>query len=117
MIDFEFIQAPFLYGQNHDIDYCDLARARRLTAGGRTFDQVLVEYSYLKDCESIFFDYTNFSFELRCHVGLRDAAHKSFFLLPFGSMCGIGFRDGIHISESVLKDACRMLIIEPVHGS
>jgi hypothetical protein len=120
--NFIFIVAPLLFHQLPDEPYIDLAKSRRQSYGVTDFDQVLLNCFRMVDCQSIFFSYSDGEFELRCHENLRPKdisiiiPSKTYFLLPFGSTYGIQFED-FDISESVLKEACKLLIVNNIHGN
>ena len=131
MTDFEFMYAPMLFHQLPSESYIKLAESRRASYGIVAFDRILIDYFKMVDCESMFFNYLNTDFELRCHGGLRPVkfvnipglrdgdltmSSKDYFLLPFGSIDGIKFKN-LDISESVLEEACKLLIVNNLHGN
>ena len=129
LTDFEFLYAPLLFHQKYGENYPVLASSRRANYGTIEFDQVLIRYYQLIDCESLFFTYSNTEFEFRCHERLCDMEimniydgkykmnSKDFFLMIFGSIYGINFQNNMEFSESTLEEACQLLIVNNIHGS
>ena len=117
MDDFDFIYVPFLTHQSFGEKYIDILTVE--------FDKIIPKCFGMVDNEVLFFKYSENDFEFRCHKKLKlpqtiygkfQLDVQEFFLMIFGSRYGIKIMN-FGISESKIEKACKLLIVNHVHGS